>query len=278
MIIDAHQHFWKYDPEQFGWIDDSMSVLRRDFLPAGLAEVAREAGVDGSIAVQAVQTVEESEWLLSLAGGDDFLRGVVGWAPLVDPNVKRWLEKWRADPKFKGVRHIVQAEPDDGFLLREDFNRGVSALGELGLVYDILILERQLASVIEFVDRHPNQLFVLDHLAKPRVRDRILSPWRERITELARRGNVYCKLSGLVTEADFRNWTPGQLRPYMEVALEAFGPRRLMFGSDWPVCLAAAGYRQWFDIVAGFLASLSEDERRRVWGGTAAEVYQLNMD
>jgi L-fuconolactonase len=278
MVIDAHQHFWKYDAEQFGWIDDSMSVLRRDFLPGHLETVMRGAGVNGAVTVQAIETVEESEWLLSFADRHAFLLGVVGWAPLIDPDVKAHLEKLAANPKFKGVRHILQAEPDDRFMLREDFNRGVSALREFGLAYDILIHERHLPQTIEFVDRHPHQPFVIDHLAKPRVKDGLLSPWRERITELARRENVCSKLSGLVTEAGYRSWTLEQIHPYMEIVLEAFSPRRLMFGSDWPVCLAAASYKQWFDTVKDFTSGLSESERQQVLGGTAAAVYKLNSN
>jgi L-fuconolactonase len=277
-IIDAHHHFWKYTPEEYGWIDDSMTALRRDFLPADLRATLAAAGVDAAISVQARQSLEETAWLLGMAEQHDFLAGVVGWVPLADPGVEQILEHFTARPKLKAIRHIVQSEPDDRFLLRDSFNRGIRALTARGLVYDILIYERHLPVAIEFVDRHPRQLFVLDHIAKPRIRDGGLEPWRSNLRELARRENVFCKLSGVATEADFLNLTPDnrdQLRPYMNAALEAFGPRRIMFGSDWPVCLAALAYADWFAMVNDVIGGFSESEREWVLGGTAAQAYGL---
>ncbi len=235
----------------------------------------RAAGIDGVVSVQARQTLEETRWLLSLAAETDFIKGVVGWVPLIDANVGSALEEFRAEPKFRAVRHVLQDEPDDRYMLREDFNRGIRALTKLGLVYDVLIFERHLPQTIEFVDRHPGQVFVLDHLAKPRVRDGVMTPWRENMVELAKRENVFCKVSGLVTEADAAGWTEEQLRPYFDVALAAFGPARLMFGSDWPVCLAACAYPRWAGIVERFAAEMSSAEQARVFGGTATEVYRL---
>lgn len=275
MTIDSHHHFWKYSAAEYGWIDEAMAALRRHFLPEHLESEIAAAGIDGVVSVQARQTVGETEWLLSLAERNDFIKGVVGWVPLVDAGVRDLIGKFAAHPKLRAVRHVVQDEPDDRFILREDFNRGVSLLKEFGLVYDILIFERHLPATIEFVDRHPGQVFVLDHIAKPRIRDNAIEPWRTKIRELARRPGVYCKVSGMVTEADWKTWTPEQLRPYFDAVLDAFGPGRLMFGTDWPVCLAASGYSRWVDVVRKFSAGLSADDQARVFGGTAIEAYRL---
>jgi L-fuconolactonase len=275
MKIDAHQHFWKYNPVEYGWIDDAMSVIRRDFLPADLRREISQAGVDGVVSVQARQILEETEWLLQVAAENDFIRGVVGWVPLRDPGVGKILKKLAARPKLCGVRHVVQAEADDRFILRDDFNRGIKLLRQFGLTYDILVYEWQLPPTIEFVDRHPDQVFVLDHVAKPRIRNNLLEPWRKNIRELARRENVYCKISGMVTEADYKHWTEDQLTPYVEAVLEAFGPRRLMFGSDWPVCLVACSYLRWREIVSVFTSRLSANDRAWIFGKTAIKAYSL---
>ena len=275
MKIDSHHHFWSYSAEEYPWIGNSMAALRRDFLPEHLQAEIAAAGIDGVVSVQARQTVGETEWLLSLADGNDFIKGVVGWVPLADAGVREVIAKFAANPKLRAVRHVVQEEPDDRFILRADFNRGVSLLREFELVYDILIFERQLAASTEFVDRHPQQVFVLDHLAKPRIGDRAIAPWRANIRELARRENVFCKVSGMVTEADWKTWSEEQLRPYFDVALDAFGPKRLMFGSDWPVCLAASGYARWMELVRKFAAGLSADEQAWLFGKTAVLAYSL---
>jgi L-fuconolactonase len=275
MRIDAHQHFWKYTPAEYGWISDSMSVLRRDYLPVHLEQELDRVGIDGVISVQARQTVQETEWLLELAEERDFIKGVVGWVPLTSPDVRKTLDALEARPKLKGVRHVVQDEPDPQFILRNDFNAGVSALPDYGLVFDILIFERHLPQAMEFVDRHPNQRFVLDHLAKPGAKESTLEPWRSNIQRLAQRENVFCKLSGLVTEADWQDWTYEQLSVYLQVTLESFGPQRVMFGSDWPVCLLAASYAQWYEFVTRFCGRLSTGEQNRVFGGTAIEAYGL---
>jgi L-fuconolactonase len=275
MRIDAHNHFWQYNPQEYGWISDSMSVLHRNFLPDDLRREVAGVGIDGVISVQARQTLAETDWLLELADRNDFVRGVVGWVPLISENARQDLQRYSNRAKLKAVRHVLQDEPDDHYMLRDDFNRGIGALKEFGLRYDLLIFERHLPQTIELVDRHPNQIFVLDHIAKPKIRDNALSPWRENLRELGKRSNVFCKLSGVVTEADHRTWTPAQLRPYMDVALDAFGARRLMFGSDWPVCLLACGYRRWHDIVRDFAATLTPEEQGRIFGETAKEAYGL---
>ncbi len=272
--IDAHQHFWKYDAAQYAWISDNMSVIRRDFLPEDLASEMKLSGIDASIAVQAAGA-GETEWLLELANASPFLVGVVGWVPFTDPRVGSEIERLARNPKLRGLRHVIQDEPDPNYILRDDFNAGIRQVTEAGLVYDVLILERHLPPAIQFVDRHPNQLFVLDHIAKPRIKAGETSPWRENIQELARRPNVYCKISGMVTEANWTQWTPEQLRPYIETVLEAFGANRLMFGSDWPVCLVATSYKKWVRVVEDALQSLSGPEQQRIWGDTAREAYGL---
>jgi L-fuconolactonase len=273
--IDAHHHLWRYQAADFSWINDSMAVLKRDFLPADLEQELHSAGLSGSVAVQARQTLAETTWLLELASKSRTIRGVVGWAPLASSHVAADLEHLPSQSKLKGLRHIVQDEPDDNFILGSNFNQGVSSLKNSGLVYDILIFEKHLPAAIQFVDRHPGQVFVLDHIAKPKIRERLLQPWTKHIGELARRENVFCKLSGMVTEADWKHWTEADLKPYMDVVLQTFGPKRLMAGSDWPVCLVATSYKKWFDVLRSLLGELSESERERVFGETAREVYRL---
>ncbi len=274
--IDAHQHFWKFDPQEYAWIDQSMKTLRRDFLPPNLQSVIAGAGVSGTVAVQARQTLEETRWLLQLAEQYELIRGVVGWVPLLRANVGEILADLSANIKLRGVRHVLHDEADPFYMLLEDFQRGVRELKRYGLAYDILIFERHLPQTIRFVDRHPEQVFIVDHLAKPRVKARELSPWRENIRELGRRLNVYCKVSGLITEADHRTWKPEDLKPYLETVLEAFGPKRLLFGSDWPVCLLAGQYKQWVSIVEGTVSQLSPAEQEWVWSCTAQLAYRLS--
>ncbi len=275
-MIDAHHHLWKYSAAEYGWITPQMAVIRRDFLPPQLEELMHHFGIEGTVAVQARQTLEETSWLLSLAEKHPLIRGVVGWVPLTDgAAVKRHLEKFCGEPRLRGVRHVVHDEPDPRYILRDDFNAGVSALLEFKLRYDILIFERHLPAAIEFVDRHPKQVFILDHIAKPRIKEHIMSPWDRNMRELAKRQNVYCKLSGMVTEADLEHWTAQDLQPYIDVVLAAFGPRRIMYGSDWPVVLRACDYARWFDTVSAVIGQLSKAEQERIMGGTAVEAYGL---
>jgi L-fuconolactonase len=273
--IDAHHHLWRYSADEYGWIDETMIALQRDFLPSDLTTEMRAAGVDSAIAVQARQTLEETRWLLEMAEQSDAISGVVGWAPIASERFAASLEEFSDRSMLKGLRHVVQAEPDDYYLLREDFNRGISGLHETGLVYEVLIYERHLPQAIEFVDRHPNQVFVLDHIAKPRIRDGILEPWATRMRELAKRENVSCKVSGVVTEADWKGWTLEGIRPYLDVVAGAFGSQRMMAGSDWPVCLVASGYARWFRVLEDYFAGFSMQEREAVFGGNAARVYGL---
>ena len=252
-----------------------MQAIRRDFLPQHLRPEIAKAGIDGVISVQARQDLIETGWLLDMAARNAFIKGVIGWVDLTSPKVAAQLDHCAAHPKLKGVRHVVQGEPDDRFILRKDFNRGIAELTPLALVYDLLVFERHLPQTIEFVDAHPNQVFVLDHIAKPRIRDNAAEPWSKNIRELAQRENVYCKLSGMMTEAGPASRNETQLRPYFETVLEAFTPRRLMFGSDWPVCLVACDYARWHGMVVGLISNLSQGERDRILGGTASEAYQL---
>ncbi|WP_260703788.1 amidohydrolase family protein [Edaphobacter flagellatus] len=273
--VDAHHHLWRYTAAEYGWIDDSMRILQRDFLADDLVAEMKAADIDGAVAVQARQTVDETRWLLEQAANCDAICGVVGWAPLAEKNLVAVLDAFADKPKLRGLRHIVQGEPDENFILRPDFNDGVKRLRQYGLVYDVLIYERQLPQAIEFVDRHPEQAFVLDHIAKPRIREGIVEPWAERMREMGRREHVWCKVSGLVTEADWSAWTLHSLRPYLDVVVEAFGPQRLMAGSDWPVCLVASGYKRWFDVLKEYFAEYSVAEREAIFGGTAKSVYGL---
>jgi L-fuconolactonase len=274
-IIDTHHHFWKYSVQEYGWIDDNMKVIRRDFLPPDLAREIKNSGVHGAISVQARQTIEESDWLLGMAEKNGFLLGVVGWVDLRSRDVDKDLERLARHKKFKGVRHVVQGEPDINFILGAAFNEGVSRLPRYGLSYDILIFERQLKPAIAFVDKHPKQTFIVDHVAKPRIRERILSPWRENMMELAKRPNVYCKISGMITEADYKTWSAADLAPYLDTVIEAFGPRRLMFGSDWPVMLVAGNYKQWVDLVKQAISRYSDSEQERILSRNAEEAYRL---
>jgi len=273
--IDAHHHLWKYSQEQYPWMLAGMENIRRDFLIPELHSVTREAGVTGTVAVQARQTIVETEWLLGLARDNELIRGVVGWVPLIDADVAKHLERFSGNRKLKGIRHVLHDESDDFYMLRDDFNRGISLLNDFGLRYDILIFERHLLQTIQFVDRHPKQLFIVDHIAKPRVKDRVRSSWEAEIAELARRDNVYCKLSGMATEADWKGWTESDLRPYFDTVLAAFGPDRLMFGSDWPVILVACSYKCWADTVRSWIAELSPAEQLSIMGGTAKMAYSL---
>ena len=275
MRIDAHQHFWRYDPAEYGWIDDTMSPLRRDFLPADAKREMDAAGFDGCVAVQARQTLEETRWLLALAGAHPFIVGVVGWVDLQSPEVATELARLSQHPKLVGVRHIVQSEPDD-FLSRPAFRRGIAQLERFGLAFDILVYPRQLDAAIRLVGDFPAQRFVLDHLAKPDLRLCAIETWRTDLRRLAAHPNVCCKLSGLVTEADWRTWTPAQLRPSLDVAFECFGAGRLMIGSDWPVCTLAADYARTMNVVADVLAGHSSAERDAVLGGTAARVWRIH--
>lgn len=276
MLIDSHHHLWKYSAAEYGWINDQMSVLKKDFLGPELQAVAKAVGVDGFVSVQARQTVQETTDLLDIAAQEPLIKGVVGWVPLADPNVVDVIAPLAANKTLKGVRHVVQDEPDDRFILGADFNRGVSQLQQFNLVYDVLIFARQLPASIEFVDHHPNLPMVLDHIAKPTIKsDQYDREWEENFRELAKRENITCKFSGVVTEIRDESWSIETIRKYWDVALEAFTPSRLMFGSDWPVCLLKSPHDQWVNIVKELASELSDGEQADLFANTAIKAYGL---
>jgi L-fuconolactonase len=275
MKIDSHQHFWNYSAADYPWIGAGMEPLASDHLPADLEAVARPVGVVGSVAVQARQSLAETRWLLALAKNHPFICGVVGWVDLRNERVAEDLAALAPDEKFVGVRHVVQDEPDPRFVLGEAFVRGVRSLRQFGLTYDLLLYPHQLPAAIDLVGLLPEQPFVLDHLAKPRIRTGEIAEWQRDIETLAKHDNVGCKLSGLVTEAAWRQWQRTEFVPVLDVALAAFGPDRLMFGSDWPVCLLSAEYADVMGIIEDFIQTLSPTEQDQVWGTTARRFYRL---
>lgn len=273
--IDSHHHFWNYSEKDYGWMNDQMGRIRRDFTPADLKAEIDAAGIDGVVSVQARTQVRETDFLLDYAEEHEWIKGVVGWADLTDENVGKTLERYAGRDKLKGMRHVLHDEPDDRYMLREDFNRGVALLQDFGWTYDVLIFEKHLPQTLQFIDRHPDLTFVLDHVAKPLIKDNLLSPWQSLMVELAHRPNIYCKVSGMATEGDWASWTPEQLKPYFDTVLSAFGAQRLMFGSDWPVCLLAVEYGRWHEIVTEWVSDLPQGDQDRILGETAVDAYGL---
>lgn len=275
MKIDAHNHFWNYDPLKHNWIDDSMSAIQQSFLPEQFANVLFENGIDGSVVVQVEQCLDENDFLLNLANENSFIKAVVGWVDLRADNLDEQLQSLSLHKKLKGFRHIAQAEPID-FLSRQDIVNGVSQLSKYNFTYDILVFPQQLPAAINLINACPNQKFVLDHLAKPYIKSGEINHWKKDITELAKHENVFCKISGLVTEADWQNWKLADFIPYIEVAFETFGAKRLMFGSDWPVCLLAADYQNVKNILSTYVNTLSITEQNQFWGNNAVDFYSIN--
>lgn len=274
MRIDAHQHFWKFDPVRDAWIDESMQAIRRDFLPEHLEPLLQWHRMDGCVAVQADQSEKETSFLLDLASRNSSIKKVVGWIDLAADDIANKLALWSEHQRLAGFRHILQSEPPEK--MREaNFRRGIGQLEAHGFTYDILIFPHHLEAALELVDAFPRQPFVIDHLAKPKIRGSIMEPWKRQIRELATRPHVCCKLSGMVTEADPQRWKPDDLRPYVEVVLEAFGTSRVMYGSDWPVCLLAADYGRVLHSVESLIAHLSHDEQADILGGTACRFYGI---
>jgi L-fuconolactonase len=280
MRIDAHQHFWAFDAAEYGWIDDSMSVLRRDFLPAESRREMSAAGFGACVAVQARQTLEETRWLLALADAHPWIVGVVGWVDLQAPvdRVRAQIAAFAGRERLVGVRHIVQSEPDDRFLLRPEVLDAIAVLDELGLAFDLLIYRRHLPVAAELVARFPGHRFVLDHLAKPDIRHGRIHEWKRDLRRLGACPNVFAKLSGLTTEADWTRWTADQIRPYLDVAFDAFGPDRLMIGSDWPVSTAAGDYSRTMRVVVDYLASHPAADQEAILGGNAQRFWRLKVD
>jgi len=275
MDIDTHQHFWQYNPAEHTWMTAGMAGLKRDLLPPDLKPLLDANGIGGTVAVQARQSLAETEWLLALAAQYPFILGVVGWVDLQSPAVDEQLRRFAANPKLVGVRHVVQDEPDDQFMLRPAFLRGLEALGAFDLAYDLLLYPKHLSVAAKVVQKFPRQRFVLDHIAKPFIKAGRLAPWDEELRVLARFSNVTCKVSGMVTEAAWSQWTPEDFQPYLDVVFDCFGSSRLMFGSDWPVCTLAAHYREVVDLVRDYLRGLPSTAVARVMGQNALATYRL---
>lgn len=274
MTIDSHQHFWNYQPQRDIWITEEMNAIRKDFLPSHLSQLLKKNKIEGSIAVQADQSEKETDFLIKCARNHSFIKGIVGWTDLQSPGVQARLEYYYQFPEVKGFRHIVQSEPSD-FLQRKGFCNGVGLLEQYSFTYDILVYPHQLPFALTFVKKFPNQYFIIDHLAKPSVRHQQLKPWKQQLQQIAMHENVFCKISGLVTEADWKTWKPSNFKPYLDTALEAFGTKRLMYGSDWPVCLLAASYEGQLQIIRQSIDSLSPSEKKAIMGENAARFYHL---
>ncbi len=276
MIIDAHHHLWKFNTKDYGWMDDSMQVLKRDYLPADLLKEIQRAGVSGTIVVQARQIIDETRWLLERADENPFIQGVVGWVDLRSADLKAQLEEFAGHPKLVGVRHVIHDETDDDFMLRPAFVKGIEMLQDYNLTYDLLLFPKHLERAIELVSMFPEQKFVLDHISKPFIKSGILQPWRDDIEALAAQPNVWCKISGMVTEANHQSWKYKDFVPYMEAVVEAFGTDRIMLGSDWPVCKLAGEYKEVMGIPMDFFNNWSNTEKENIYCHNAIETYQLD--
>jgi L-fuconolactonase len=274
--IDSHQHFWKFDPVRDSWIDDSMAAIRQDFYPQDLEPILNKYNIDGCIAVQVGQSETETEFLLSLAEKHDFIKGVVGWVDLMDPHVRERIAYYSSFKKLKGIRHVLQGESDRAYMLNPQFMKGIAALKNYDLAYDILIFPDQLGYTNQFVKNISGVRFVIDHIAKPDIKNKNIEKWANNIGLIAKHENAWCKISGMVTEADWQNWKIADFEPYLDVVFEAFGAKRVMFGSDWPVCNVAGGYDRMISIVENYTSKLSVDEQSRFWGLNAIEFYKLN--
>jgi len=275
MKIDAHQHFWRYNEDEYGWIGEEMAALRHDFLPSDLEPLQKELQITGTVAVQARSTLDETKWLLQLAEENDFIRGVVGWVDLCDPDLDIMLERLGSFPAFCGVRHGIQDEPGNPFLEQEDLLHGVGLLSEFDLVFDLLVRPQHLPVTCAFVERFPRQRFVLDHIAKPPIAAGEIDSWAEAVRQLAAHRNVYCKVSGMVTEARWNDWTADDFRPYLDVVFEAFSTQRIMLGSDWPVCTVAASYAEVMNLAYDYVSQFSTAEQADVCSGNAWRCYRL---
>jgi L-fuconolactonase len=275
MKIDAHQHFWKYDQVKHAWITDEMKLIRRDFPPNDVFTLLHELKFDGTVAVQADETWRETEYLLDLADQYSWIKAVVGWVNVAGKDLEEYLDHASSLPKLKGFREILQAQSPE-YILRPEFVKGIQKLGKLDFTYDILIFPEHLDASLQLVSKCPDQLFVIDHLAKPNIKTGEWKEWRKKMALLAERELVYCKLSGMITEADLKKWNYEDILPYMEIALDLFGPQKLMFGSDWPVCLVAGEYERVWETVNQFTDALSAGEKERIFGGTAQEFYRIS--
>jgi L-fuconolactonase len=275
MIIDSHQHFWKYNSVRHSWIGEDMAVLKNDFMPADLEPLLKSNRVDACVAVQAEESGEENNFLLQLAEENNFIKAVIGWIDMLAENIESTLQQYKAFEKIKGFRYVLQDKPKRDLMLSPLFKKNLSCLDEYGFTYDILILKDQLIFADELVKQVPRQKFVIDHLAKPAVKLKEQKEWKKEITAIAKNENVYCKLSGLVTEADWKNFSQNDFIPYVETVLEVFGNKRLMYGSDWPVCLLAASYNTTFNLAKQFISALSLHEQNDIMGNNTVSFYNL---
>lgn len=276
MIIDAHQHFWIYNPVRDSWINDEMKLIQKDFLPADLKKIFDRYNISGSVAVQSDQSEDENKFQMEQAATNDFIKGIVGWVDLQADNLEEKLIYYGLQPKIKGFRHVLQGEADRALMLKPAFKRGIAALNNFRLTYDILIYPDQLAFCNDLVKEFPEQQFVIDHLAKPGIKNGNIKDWAKQVKDIAVNENVYCKISGMVTEADWKNWKPKDFTPYIDVVVESFGINRIMFGSDWPVCLVAADYEQVLNIVQEYFSGFTSAEQEKFFSGNAIKFYQLN--
>ncbi|MEI8073510.1 MAG: amidohydrolase family protein [Bacteroidota bacterium] len=274
MKIDAHQHFWNYHPEKQAWITASMQEIRTDFLPASLLPILKQHNFDGSIAVQADQSVEETKFLIDLAEQHSWIKAVIGWVDLLADDLEEQLSYWKQFSILKGFRHILQAE-EPGFMLTEEFIRGITALEKFGYCYEILIYPKHLSAVLELVQQFPNMRFVMDHIAKPNIKETQIAEWKDGLMQLGLHKNLYCKISGMVTEADWKNWIQSDFEPYLTIVKEAFGIERLIYGSDWPVCLLAADYAAQLNIYETYFQQYTDQEKALIFGGNAWKFYQI---
>jgi L-fuconolactonase len=273
MKLDSHQHFWKYNETDYSWISENMTVLKKDFLPADLEKELQDVCFDGTIAVQARQSMEETLWLLELASKYSYIKGVVGWVDLCSPEVEIQLSDLSKNPKLVGVRHVIHDEPDDNFIKRQDFQHGISLLSKYNLTYDLLIFPKHLKLASELVKMFPELKFVVDHIAKPNIKEQIYSPWNDDIRDLSKFSNVFCKLSGMVTEADWNSWKPSDFKYYFDVVFDCFGDDRLMIGSDWPVCTVAGSYKKIISLVTDYLTQFSAESKQKVIGENCRKFY-----
>lgn len=277
MRLDAHQHFWRYDSVEHAWMTEQMSEIKQDFLPLDLRPLMESTGFQGCVAVQARQSLEETRWLLELANENTFIKGTVGGVDLRAETLSDQLEQFAAHPKLVGVRHVLQDESDDKFMLGAAFQRGIAQLSAYGLTYDLLLFPKHLPVAVELVRKFPDQPFVLDHIAKPLIEAGILTPWQDNLRQLAMFPNVYCKLSGLVTEAAWKQWKPEDFKPYLDSVFDAFGSERLMIGSDWPVCTVSASYDATMRIVIEYVEQFPQSVQEAVLGENCARFYGLDV-
>ncbi len=276
MTIDSHQHFWQYHPVKHSWINEDMQILQQDYLPENLYQIYQQNGIDGCIAVQADQSEAETDFLLDLAKNNPFIKGIVGWVDLRSENLEKRLQHYAQYDLIKGFRHVVQDEPDPNFIIGTQFKKGIALLLEYGFAYDILVFPSQLEATLQLIEEFPEHRFVIDHIAKPQIKERGIDDWEKNMRQIAKHTNVYCKISGMVTEADWKNWKYDDFVPYLDIVFEIFGTNRIMYGSDWPVCLLGGNYQSVKGIIETYIGTFTNEDQQKIMGGNAVEFYQLH--